>query len=206
MKKTFAYVDGYNLYHGMMDRNYHVPGGISITPLRKYLWLNLSSFIASFLPLNYALERIYYFTAPVRDNPESLARQETYWKALESIPNLHIQKGKHLKKADGYEEKQTDVKLALQIYDDALHEEGLEAIVLLSADSDQIPTLERVINLRKNIEIFAIFPPCRWSNDLMQFIKPHSCFKTKYRRLRAHQFPDEIETKKYKVVKPIERS
>lgn len=206
MKKTFAYVDGYNLYHGMMDRRYNVPGDASETPLRKYLWLNLWTFIASYLPIGYGLERIHYFTAPVLDNPESLGRQEKYWKALESIPNLSIQRGKHLRKENGYQEKQTDVKMALQIFDDVLHVEGLEAIILLSADSDQIPTLERVRNLERNVDVFAIFPPCRWSGDLTRVIKRARCFKTKYPRLQAHQFPDVVETGTYKVARPTEWS
>jgi hypothetical protein len=96
MRKIYAYVDGYNLYHGMMDQSYMIPGDSSPTPLRKYLWLNLHTFILSFFPQYYSLERIHYFTAPVRDNPDSYERQKKYWKALKSLPNLKIHLGKHI--------------------------------------------------------------------------------------------------------------
>lgn len=203
-KKTIAYVDGYNLYHGMMDRKNNVPNDSSQTPLRKYLWLNLFTFISSFLPLECKLARINYFTAPIRDNPASLERQHTYWKALESFSTLRIQTGKHIKKGESYAEKQTDIKMALQMYDDAFHEIDLEVMVLVSADSDQVPTIERIHSLNKNIEFYAIFPPCRRSDDLIKLIGQHRCFKTKYKRLKEHQFPDTIESQNYSVSKPIE--
>ena len=206
MNIAYAYVDGYNLYHGMMDLDYKIPGDPSITPLRKYLWLDLNAYAVSYLPRGFNLEKIHYFTAPIRDNPDLLIRQEIYWKAIESIPNLQIHRGKHIKKGDSYTEKQTDVKMALQMYDDAINIPNLKLLVLISADSDQVPTIEKIDRLNKGIEFLAIFPPCRRSDDLMKLIGQHKCHKTKYKRLQLCQFPDIISTPTYTVSRPIEWS
>lgn len=203
MKKIYSYVDGYNLYHGMMDKNNSIPDDKSEFPLRKYLWLNLYSFILSYFQKYYTLEKIHYFTAPVRDNPSSLRRQEIYLKALESIPHLEIHMGKHVISGGKYSEKQTDVKIALQMYIDAINED-VDCIVLVSADSDQVPTIKKIIELNKGIEIRAIFPPSRKSDDLRKIIR--ICHKTKYKRLRAHQFPNSVSTDKFTVNKPKEWS
>jgi len=207
IKTIFAYVDGYNLYHGMMDSKYTIPNDPSRYPLRKYLWLDLHSFIQSYFPQYYILERIYYFTAPVRDNPKALMRQSDYLKALESIPNMDIQYGKHIFINNRYSEKQSDVKLALQMYHDALFENP-SCMVLFCADSDQVPTVERIKSLSKDIEIRAIFPPCRKSDDLKKLIEV--CHKVKYTRLKEHQFDDpliyEMEGVQISVSKPKEWS
>jgi len=111
-------------------------------PLRKYLWLNLNTFICFFLPKEYDLVKIHYFTATVRDKPESKKRQQIYWKALETIPNLERHLGKHISDGHGgYIEKQSDVNLALQMYCDIL-EGKTNSIVLVTGDSDQVPRLK----------------------------------------------------------------
>jgi uncharacterized LabA/DUF88 family protein len=188
-----------------MDRNNSIPGDNSEYPLRKYLWLNLESFISSYFPRNYSIEKIYYFTAPVRDNPISLERQRTYWKALESIVNLEIQLGKHIPIRDYYSEKQSDVKMALQMYSDAIFH-NVDCIVMVSADSDQIPTIERIIHLDKDIEIHAIFPPCRKSDEIKKILTVNNCYRTRYKRLAQFQFPDVVTATDFSVIRPKEWS
>jgi hypothetical protein len=203
--KTFVYIDGYNLYHGMMDGTYIIPNDDSKPALRKYLWLNLPSFIASYLARSYRIEQLHYFTAPVLNNPDSIIRQKKYWKALESYPNVKIHLGKHLPYRNSYSEKQSDVRMALQMYQDARDNQP-NCMVILSADSDQVPTLETIIRLNRNIEFRAVFPPCRGSDDIRALIP--LCHKTDYKRLRSHQFPDQVEYERdgqlISVQRPIE--
>jgi len=73
--KVIAYIDGFNLYSGLMDKRYKIHGDPSSRPLRKFLWLKLDEFILSFLPKGYYLEEIKYFTAPIRGNPQKQHRQ-----------------------------------------------------------------------------------------------------------------------------------
>jgi hypothetical protein len=75
MKKLYAYIDGFNLYKGMMDLKNNMPDYKPPPPvLKKYLWLNLDKFISSYFSKDYSLNHIYYFTSPFRDNPDLLRK------------------------------------------------------------------------------------------------------------------------------------
>jgi uncharacterized LabA/DUF88 family protein len=205
IKRVFAYVDGFNLYHGIMDKRNHLPGDKSTHPFRKYLWLDLNRYISSFFHPYYCVEKIHYFTAPVVDDIPALRRQMFYWKALESIQNLEIHKGKYNKVNGKYYEKQTDVKMALQIFSDAVFE-AVDCIALICADSDQVPTIEKIKSLSKSIEIRIIFPPSRNSGDIRNVAKPFICHKTHFSKLRDNQFPELVQGKNYCVRRPSEWS
>lgn len=203
--RTYAYIDGYNLYNGIMEPIFDASGRIKSIPFRKYLWLNLLTYICSFLPKEYKLEKIHYFTATVRDNPPSKKRQQIYWKALETLPNLELHLGKHIPNGHGgYIEKQSDVNLALHMYCDAI-EGKTNAMVLVCGDSDQVPTIRRIQNLNKGIEFFVIFPPKRFSQDIANIISRH--YKTREPTLCANQFPDIIKVNEIPdIIKPPEWS
>jgi hypothetical protein len=79
-----VYVDGFNLYFGAMKNK--GPG---------YKWLDLAAFAAKLLPKD-QINRIRYFTARVESRPsdhQQPQRQRTYFRALETIPNLTIHEG-----------------------------------------------------------------------------------------------------------------
>ena len=79
LKKTVVYVDGFNLYYGCLKA----------TP---YRWLNLLKLSQLLLPTHEILQ-IKYFTALVTSrpkNPDQATRQQTYLRALQTIPNLQI--------------------------------------------------------------------------------------------------------------------
>jgi uncharacterized LabA/DUF88 family protein len=199
--KTFAYVDGFNLYGGLMDKRYKIPDDNSEFPLRKYLWLHLHDFISSFLPKEYWLAQIKYFTAPIKRNPKKQERQQAFLKALSTLDNLSVILGKHISIGRKYSEKQTDVLMALHMYSDALNEDH-KAIVLVSGDSDQVPTIDWIKSLDKGIEIHVVFPPYRVSKDLRSMADFH--YRTKWKRLRKYQFPDPVVGKDFKVYKPLD--
>jgi uncharacterized LabA/DUF88 family protein len=147
-KRCFCYVDGFNLYYGMLR-------GIG-----AHKWLDYSKLLRLIRPLD-SIEKIKFFTAivgghinfsPQRD------RQKRYCKVLKTIPNLEIiygkleerhqecrvetcaRRGSICRKAV---EKQTDVNIALAMVLDAL-ECTPEVMVLISGDSDLLPAM-RVI-------------------------------------------------------------
>ena len=70
MGTVIAYVDGFNLYHGL-----HQAYG------RRYLWLDLQHLVQRLRPHDQILA-VRYFTAEVKDDPDGLARQRTYLAAL----------------------------------------------------------------------------------------------------------------------------
>ena len=67
---VIAYVDGFNLYHGLHDRY-----------RRRYLWLDLEHLVRRLRPQDRIIA-VRYFTALVRDEPPALARQRVYLDAL----------------------------------------------------------------------------------------------------------------------------
>ena len=77
--KTNIYVDGFNLYYGALKG----------TP---YRWLNINKLCRIMLPRD-TIHQIKYFTALVTSrpkDPDQLTRQQTYLRALQTIPNLEI--------------------------------------------------------------------------------------------------------------------
>lgn len=84
--KTIVCIDGFNLYYGSVK-------GI------PYKWLDVSVLAQRLLPKNQIVQ-IKYFTALVSarpDDPDKPVRQQTFLRALRTIPNLHIFYGHFLK-------------------------------------------------------------------------------------------------------------
>ncbi len=77
--RTIVYVDGFNLYYGAVKDT-------------SYKWLDLGRMCDLLLPPN-DIQCIKYFTAHVSARPNDPAqptRQDTYLRALRTIPNLEI--------------------------------------------------------------------------------------------------------------------
>ena len=67
MATVIAYVDGFNLYHGL-----HQAYG------RRYLWLDLQHLVQRVRPHDQILA-VRYFTAEVKDDPDGLAGSVHTW-------------------------------------------------------------------------------------------------------------------------------
>lgn len=83
--KTNVYVDGFNLYYG----------SVKGTP---YKWLDLRKLCNLIFPNN-ELHRIRYFTALVKNtgaDPTKSQRQQTFIRALETLPGLTVHYGSFL--------------------------------------------------------------------------------------------------------------
>lgn len=63
MERVSAYIDGYNLYHG-----------ICAAFGKKYLWLDIEKLCQSFLAPNQELRSVKYFTARVRKPADTQRR------------------------------------------------------------------------------------------------------------------------------------
>jgi hypothetical protein len=140
-----VYVDGFNLYYGAMKGK--GPG---------YKWLDVSTLAARLQPKD-TINRIRYFTARVgarSGDPQQPQRQQTYLRALRTIPVLSIHEGHystHAKwrplahpgppPAQQYaevlltEEKGSDVNLATYLLIDAFNHDCQVAVVITN-DSD----------------------------------------------------------------------
>lgn len=136
--RTIVYIDGFNLYYGALRK----------TP---YRWLDVSCLCRTLLPRD-DIRQIKYFTAlvnPRPTDPDQLARQQVYLRALATIPNLEIIYGYFLTHevtmalADGRgyarvvktEEKGSDVNIATHLLADGFRD-AYDLAVVVSNDSD----------------------------------------------------------------------
>lgn len=169
VKDVIAYIDGFNLYNGLKDAYQ-----------RRYLWLDLEKLCQSLLLPRQQLVSVKYFTAPVRRQAASLRRQQKFWNALEVHCNcVTIELGRFQQKTMTcrscgsewvtYEEKETDVAIAVALIEDAANQ-AFDTALIVSADSDLCPALRAVRRLHPKAKLVAAFPPARRSDDLRQAV------------------------------------
>ena len=142
MKRTYVYVDGFNLYYRALRKT-------------KFKWLNIEVLVRDLLGPDNDIQLIRYFTAPVsgKFDPGVPIRQQSYLQALSSLPSVAIHYGNFLTKPKmrplvrplpggpthveiwNTEEKGSDVNLATYLVHDAWR--GLfDVAVVLSQDTD----------------------------------------------------------------------
>jgi uncharacterized LabA/DUF88 family protein len=164
---VIAYIDGFNLYHGLRDRYRH-----------KYLWLNLDALVRRLRPHDEILA-VRYFTAAVLHDPPALVRQQTYLAALSVHARMvEIIQGRYQVKLATcrtcgasrrhYEEKETDVNIAVSLVADAATASS-DVALLISADSDLCPAVRTARRLAPELRICA-FPPRRSSFEIRSLI------------------------------------
>jgi hypothetical protein len=139
MASVIAYVDGFNLYYGLRDRYRH-----------KYLWLDLATLVRRLRPEDEILA-VRYFTAPVLHDPPALARQQTYLAALGThAPIVKIIQGRYQAKLvtcrtcgasrRHYEEKETDVNIAVSLVADAATAAADTALLISAEATSALPS------------------------------------------------------------------
>ena len=149
--RTYVCIDGFNLYYG----------AVRGTP---YKWLNLWEMCRKLLPRN-DIRQIRYFTAliaPRPGDPDQITRQQTFLRALRTLPSVSIHFGQFLSHpvsmrlvssagAQKYatvwktEEKGSDVNLATHLLCDA-YEGKFDVAVLVTNGSDLFTPADVVVN------------------------------------------------------------
>jgi uncharacterized LabA/DUF88 family protein len=148
--RTNVYIDGFNLYFGALKN-------------KPYRWLNVARLCELMLPGN-DIRAIKYFIAlvtPRPGDPQQPIRQQTYLRALKTLPGLSIILGHFLSHtvimplADRQcgkttyarvirtEEKGSDVNLAVHMLNDAYHDQ-YDIAVIVSNDSDLVEAIRIV--------------------------------------------------------------
>lgn len=212
MPKTIVYIDGFNLYYGMLRRS-------------PFKWLDLVKLFAEHVLLNDAtVTQVRYYTAPVlgrmSDDPQSPIRQRLYLQALRKLypQKLVIVEGQmlagkgyqrlvqpipeapHLKTVQVYsfDEKKTDVNLTTDMLNAAWRGD-YEQAVLCSNDSDLQPALASIKVQHPHLRLGLVAPIAltkqpgqerALSKDLMQSC--HWCKLLNPLHLQAAQLPDKI--------------
>lgn len=142
---------------------------------------------------------VHYFTAAVRDDPPAQARQATYLKALRTGSAVEVVLGRFQEKhvrcnrcghtRRTYEEKETDVNLAVALLAGAVND-VFDTALVLSADSDMCPAVRTLKRLRPAKRVIAVFPPQRRSDDLRRMVD--ASFTLGDAVIRNSLLPDEV--------------
>ena len=189
MTRVIACIDGLNLYYGLKAKHG-----------RKYHWLDLQRLATSLLRPGQRLAGVRYFTARIRNQPASEQRQEDYLIALAACcPDIVIVEGRFQERTTVclscrasrivYEEKETDVSLALAIARDAVLDR-FDTALLISADADLCPAVRVMKEIAPAKRIIAAFPPRRWSDSLRQVAD--GTFTVGTDKIRNSQLADKI--------------
>lgn len=197
MEKVIFLIDGFNLYHALIENN----------KFNKYKWINLYSLAEKFISKNDKIEDIYYFTALASWSPGKVKRHKAFIKAQE-IYGVKVIYGE-FKKRDKkcricrktyktFEEKKTDVNIAINLFQLAIKDKYDKAIII-SGDSDLIPSIEAVKSTFPEKQIGVIIPIGRRAELLKKTCDFY--MKMKEKHLNASMLSDEIDIGKGKQIK-----
>lgn len=179
MKKEIVnfYVDGFNFYYGLKTMSKAKPDW------RKFYWIDIVKLFEQFLLENEEIGTVHYFTARPK-NTGKTARQNILMNCNKAIngDKLKIHYGKYQDKPIicrasckesfmHWEEKQTDVSLAIKMIEDC-HNKTCDKIILVSGDSDFLPPLNLIKNFYKSINLTVMFPPCKYTNSIINLKIP----------------------------------
>lgn len=204
MKKTYVYVDGFNLYYRALKGTSHK-------------WLDILALVRGLLDADNDIQGLRYFTAPVSGklDPQQPVRQNQYLRALGTLPCVTVHLGNFLTKekvrplvkplADGTthvkiwntEEKGSDVNLATYLVHDAWR--GLyDVAVVLSQDTDLCEPLRIVRDeIGKDVGLIWLDGTQPGKMGKVSTFVRHVTTS----RLAAAQFPPTIQAKKGKLIR-----
>ncbi len=156
MAKVRLYIDGFNLYHAIEK--------IDIPELK---WLNFWRLGLNLLRPGEDLDEVHFFTAIWPYEHSKQIRHKNFIAAQKAY-GVFVHEGKFSKpkrwcekqqrNCPFREEKQTDVGIAVKMLCDA-YSSDVERMIIVTADSDQIPTAKALNALGKNLTL--AFPPGR---------------------------------------------
>ncbi len=197
-EKVIAYIDGFNLYFGIVEAGFN-----------HCKWLDLKLLVQNLLKPYQELVEVKYFTSRVNNNPDKQKRQSLYIDALDSIGvkiiygnyqdgNVTCLRCGHIWKSA--KEKMTDVNIATAIIVDAYKNE-YDMAMLISGDTDLIPPIREVHSIFKNKRVMIAFPPKRHNKVLAILAK--GSFIIGRKKLNESQLNEEVISRSgYKIKIP----
>lgn len=191
MNRVMVYVDGFNLYFGLRSKGW-----------RKYYWLDLIALAQALLKPGQRLQGVHYFTSRIRANGRNVSdmqRQTAYLEALGTLPGLQSHFGHYLEKPRqcrqcgaqwmDYEEKMTDVNIAVQLLADAF-DDRFDTALLISGDSDLTTPVCKLRAQFPAKRLIVAFPPDRQSFQLKK--AGNATFTIGEANLRQSQLPPQV--------------
>ena len=206
MQRVAFYIDGFNLYYGLRSKGW-----------RRYYWLDLRAMSENLLRPGQRLVSVRYFTARVAPQPgniEKPVRQNTYLEALATLQDLHIHYGYYVPKEQHcsicratwqtFDEKMTDVNIAVELLGDA-QDDVFDTAIVVSGDGDLASPVRAVRERYPAKRVVVAFPPGRHSAGLRSAATTH--FTIGRDVCRDSQLPGLVTTPDgYTLIKPPEWS
>lgn len=168
MQGGYTYIDGFNLYHGLEESG-----------LRQCYWLDLRKLADKILAsYGYASTLIRYFTTRVANNHPGWQSQDTWLSAVRTMqPDVRIEWGQFQREQvvcqvcgasfTVQREKKTDVNIGVKVMED-LAANRPSAVVLITGDADQVPTVAALKRWDNQFPVIVAFPPRRSSDHLRE--------------------------------------
>ncbi len=191
MRRVIVYVDGFNLYYGLRSKGW-----------KRYYWLDIRRMAEEILRPSQVLVAVRYFTAAVHQRPNDPGkpdRQRTYLEALETRQDLSIHYGYFQPKRQRcstcgatwqtYEEKMTDVNIAVEMLADA-QDDSFDTAIIVSGDGDLAGPVRAVSSRYPKKRVVTAFPPGRHSGGLRS--ASTSSFTIGRDTLRDSQLPNTV--------------
>lgn len=182
MKKIICYIDGYNFFHATKD---NPSANINFNTLAHSLILD-----------NQVLIDTFYFSAYATWRKKDFQKHKKYVNRLSDTGVTAILS--HFKKKQvicstcgtkywSHEEKESDVRLALQIVEDAI-DEKYDTAFILSGDSDIVPAIHKVKTRFPNKRILIALPKhsLKYARDITT--SAHGFVNLSPSRLAKHRF------------------
>lgn len=188
MNRIAFFVDGFNLYHSIdFNPSYY-----------KYKWLSLNKLSHCFVTSHDKIDKVLYFTTYATWDQAKLVKHQAYVKALQSVgvevvfgAFRYVDKTCRIchKQYKTFEEKQTDVNVAIKLFQTAV-QDLWDTAIIVSGDSDLIPAIQAVKSTFPAKRIGLVIPIGRRAEELKQVADFH--MKLKEKHLATSQFEDEI--------------
>jgi hypothetical protein len=166
MTDGYAYIDGFNLFHGLEDAG-----------LKQYYWLDMNKIANKILSqFGHSAELTRYYTTRLVSTHRQFETQRLWLSAVEALrPAVKMEWGMFQPesrecpycgaKITFPREKKTDVNLGIQALEDVVTV-GPSAVLLITGDSDQVPTVAALKRRDNQYPVFIAFPPRRHCNHL----------------------------------------
>lgn len=174
MQRVAVYIDGFNLFYGLKSKRRGRRG----KRWPCYYWLDVRRMSENLLIESQKLVSVRYFTAQVNPeprDPDKPKRQSDYLQALTTLPDVHVHFGNFILKKlrcpkcgtvrTAYEEKMTDVNIAVKLLGDA-QDDVFDTAMIVSADSDLAGPIVEVRTRYPDKRVVVAFPPDRNSLQL----------------------------------------
>lgn len=210
-----VYIDGFNLFYGALKvrtnpkLNQEVLKKLKADK-RKLRWLDLDKLVKEFVKGKDAvIQKINFYTAEVKphyNGDKSPIYQQEYFKALSTLPNVNIYRGRydsHPKRLPLFplqdpiqfatvlnsEEKGSDVNFASHLVYDACQDD-FDLAVLVTNDSDLLEPIKIIKSMNKKFLILC--PHSSINNDFLINFDIASLRKISSKNVKNSQFEDII--------------